>query len=613
MTTIIWGFVLAFIFGAIANRCRLPTLVGYLVAGILVGPRTPGFVASQSLVPALAEIGIILLMFGVGLHFSVKDLISVRGVALPGAIIQIVLGTALGALLGLAMGWSLGGSVVFGLALSIASTVVLLKALQENRILETERGKIAVGWLIVEDLVIVLALVFIPADAHYSTNLPAETHPWTFISLVSQVLGFELGFLGLIFITILKVVAFIGVMLIFGRRVIPWILHKIFYTGSKELFRLAVLAIALGFAYGSSKLFGVSLSLGAFFAGMILAESELSQNAAQESLPLRDAFSVLFFISVGMMFNPDILISHPILLIMAVLIVILGKAVIAFIVVISFGRSVPTALTIAASLSQIGEFSFILASLGVEMGILPVQARDIILASSIISIILNPLVFVLAGSLQSFLVLRFARIADNSFTENVSHTYIERDTKKEVTVEKVLDKKEFIMQKTDLCDHAVLVGYGRIGKIIVQNLKAGGIPLLVIEESEKRIEEVRSLDIDVIYGNATLPQVLSMANIEAARSLIISIPTAFESAYVAQEARNLNSSILIIAIADSASEVEHLNRYGADTVVIIAKEIAFGMLDRLNQVHHGKITYDKCNNDDDINIEDNSATEKIDS
>ncbi|MFV0256696.1 cation:proton antiporter [Candidatus Liberibacter solanacearum] len=611
MTTIIGGFVLAFIFGAIANRCRLPTLIGYLVAGILVGPRTPGFVASQSLVPALAEIGIILLMFGVGLHFSVKDLLSVRGIAFPGAIIQIVLGTVLGALMGIVVGWSLGGSIVFGLALSIASTVVLLKALQENRILETDRGKIAVGWLIVEDLVIVLALVFIPAAASSYSLGSSAANPLS--SFVSQCVGFDIGISGLIIITLLKVVAFIGVMLVFGRRVIPWILHMIFYTGSRELFRLGVLAIALGFAYGSSQLFGVSLSLGAFFAGMILAESELSQSAAQESLPLRDAFSVLFFISVGMMFNPDVLISNPILLIMSVIIVVFGKSLIAFMVVIAFGRSVATALTIAASLSQIGEFSFILAALGVELGILPDQARDLIVASSIISIILNPLIFILAESLQSIIIFRCSKLLrkTSGCMESDSNTCIEQDAQEEVLMESVLEQEEVDLQKTDLCDHVVLVGYGHIGKIIVQNLKAAGISILVIEDSEKRIEELRSLKIDVIYGNATLTKVLSMANIEKARSLVVSISTAFEAAYITQEARNANPSVLIIALAGSESEIEHLTRYGADTVVMSAREIAFGMLDRLNQVHHETVTYNKGSSKDNIDLKDQSITEAI--
>ncbi|MBY7649899.1 MAG: sodium:proton antiporter [Candidatus Liberibacter europaeus] len=606
MSTIIWGFVLAFVFGAIANRCRLPTLVGYLVAGILVGPRTPGFVASQSLVPALAEIGIILLMFGVGLHFSVKDLISVRGIALPGALIQITLGTLLGGLMGQLMGWPFVGSIVFGLALSVASTVVLLNALQENRILETERGKIAVGWLIVEDLVIVLALVFIPAAASMDSSGSNLSDPLIFI--ISQFVGFDLGIIGLIIVTLLKVMAFICVMLIFGRRVIPWILHMIFYTGSRELFRLGVLAIALGFAYGSSKLFGVTLSLGAFFAGMILAESELSQSAAQESLPLRDAFSVLFFISVGMLFNPDILISNPMLLLMAVAIVIFGKSLIAFMIVIAFGRSVATALTISASLAQIGEFSFILANLGVDSGMLPDLARDLILGSAIISIILNPIVFVVFEYIQPMLVFRFARYigtSESNLAESVATTRVEKYVEKELEEASatVSDQSDVVYQKTKLFDHAILVGYGRIGKIIGQNLKAAGISILVIEDSEKRIEELRSLGIEVIYGNATVKKVLLMANIEGARSLVVSIPNAFEAAYITKEARNINHSILIIALADSEAEMDHLTHYGADTVVMGAREIAFGMLDRLNQVHHENVAYNQSSADDEINLD----------
>ncbi|MBL0849300.1 MAG: Kef family K(+) transporter [Candidatus Liberibacter ctenarytainae] len=589
MSTIIWGFVFAFILGSIANRCRLPTLVGYLVAGILVGPRTPGFVASESLVPALAEIGIILLMFGVGLHFSVKDLVSVRGIAVPGAIIQILLGSLFGAIVGQVVGWSLGGSIVFGLALSVASTVVLLKALQENRILETDRGKIAVGWLIVEDLITVLALVFIPAAASiYSGGSISSDDPVVFF--IRSVLGFDLGILGLIVLTLMKVMAFVGVMLIFGRRVIPWILHMIFYTGSRELFRLGVLAIALGFAYVSAKLFGVTLSLGAFFAGMILAESELSQNAAEESLPLRDAFSVLFFISVGMLFNPDILFSHPILLLMAVIIVIFGKSLIAFIIVVSFGKSVSTALTIAASLAQIGEFSFILAGLGVDLGILPEQARDLILASAIISIMLNPLVFILFEYIQPMIIYRFARFlgkSESNSVESSTTTRLEHTSEQEVDPESIQDQQ----QETDLSDHAILIGYGRIGKIIAQNLTAAGIPLLVIEESEKRVDELHAIGIDAIYGNANLAKILAMANIEGARSLVISVPTAFEAAHIAEAARNVNPSILIIGLAASEAEVEYLTRYGADTVVVSAREIAVGMLDRLNQVHHEKVTY----------------------
>jgi CPA2 family monovalent cation:H+ antiporter-2 len=305
ISTIVGGLVLAFILGAFAHRLRLPPLVGYLVAGILVGPHTPGFVADQGLAPELAEIGVILLMFGVGLHFSLKDLLSVRGIAVPGAIVQIGFATLLGWGLGALMGWPTGGSLVFGLALSVASTVVLLKALQERRLVETERGKIAVGWLIVEDLAMVLALVLIPAAASIGGTEHGTVEPLS--AAVNRLLGLDMGIAGIIGMTLVKVALFVGVMLIFGRRVIPWTMHRIAHTGSRELFRLGVLAIALGVAFGASKLFGVSLALGAFFAGMVLAESELSHRAAQESLPLRDAFAVLFFVSVGMLFDPNIL------------------------------------------------------------------------------------------------------------------------------------------------------------------------------------------------------------------------------------------------------------------------------------------------------------------
>ncbi|MBA5723740.1 cation:proton antiporter [Candidatus Liberibacter sp.] len=596
MSTIIWGFVLAFLFGAMANRFRLPTLVGYLVAGILVGPRTPGFVASQSLVPELAEIGIILLMFGVGLHFSLKDLLSVRGIAIPGAIIQIFLGTFLGCCLGMGIGWSLGGSLIFGLALSIASTVVLLKALQEHRILETDRGRIAVGWLIVEDLVIVLALVFIPAAINIHSGASLSSDPLVFIA--SRLTGIDFGIAGVILITLLKVMAFVGVMLIFGRRIIPFILHKIFYTGSRELFRLGVLAIALGVAYGASKLFGVTLSLGAFFAGMVLAESELSQSAAQESLPMRDAFSVLFFVSVGMSFNPQVLISSPFILLMTIMIIIFGKSLIAFMIVIAFKRSVMTALTISASLAQIGEFSFILVAHGVKHGLIPENASDLVMASAIISIILNPLVFALFGYirplLESFLISFWGQTENEDRECLVESCAFARAMPSSHTATISDQEEETVSQKTILTDHAVLVGYGRIGTIIAQNLKAAGISFLVIEESEKRIEELRALGIDAVYGNATTGDVLLMANIVEARSLVVSIPNAFEAAYITEEARKVNPSILIIAVAQSEAEVEHLTKYGADTVVMSARVVAFGMLDRLNQVHHEKVVYDQC-------------------
>ena len=387
IATIVAGLGLAFLFGAIAQRFRLPPLVGYLLAGVAAGPFTPGYVADQGLATELAEIGVILLMFGVGLHFSLKDLLSVRAIALPGAVVQITVATLMGLGLALLMGWSVGAGLVFGLALSVASTVVLLRAMQERRLMETERGRIAVGWLIVEDLACVLALVLLPALASV-----LGTSDGTMMSdpLAAR---FGLGLGGVLALTVVKVGLFVGLMLVVGRRVIPWMLHYIAHTGSRELFRLGVLTIALVVAYGAAKLFGVSLALGAFFAGMILSESQLSQRAAQESLPLRDAFAVLFFVSVGMLFDPTSLVREPWPLLATLFIIIVGKSVAAFLIVRAFGHPSGTALTISASLAQIGEFSFILAELGVKLNLLPTAGRDLILGGAILSIMLNPLTF----------------------------------------------------------------------------------------------------------------------------------------------------------------------------------------------------------------------------
>ena len=387
IATIVAGLGLAFVFGAVAQRFRIPPLVGYLLAGVAVGPFTPGYVADQGLATELAEIGVILLMFGVGLHFSLNDLLSVRAIALPGAVVQIIVASLMGLGLALFMGWTIGAGLVFGLALSVASTVVLLRAMQERRLMETERGRIAVGWLIVEDLAMVLALVLLPALAGMQG---ANSNTLTANPLASW-LGMGLG--GVLLLTVAKVGVFVGIMLIVGRRVIPWILHYIAHTGSRELFRLAVLAIALTVAFGSAKLFGVSLALGAFFAGMILSESALSQRAAQETLPLRDAFAVLFFVSVGMLFNPASLLREPWPLLATLFIIIVGKSVAAFLIVLAFRHPVGTALTISASLAQIGEFSFILAELGVKLNLLPTAGRDLILAGAILTIMLNPLIF----------------------------------------------------------------------------------------------------------------------------------------------------------------------------------------------------------------------------
>src|SRR3954454_24597491 len=376
IATIVIGLGLAFICGVLANRLRLSPLVGYLVAGVLLGPFTPGFVADQALAPQLAEIGVILLMFGVGLHFSLKDLLAVRAIAVPGALGQITLVTLLGLGLAHLLGWSWGAGVIFGLALSVASTVVVLRPLQERRLIETERGRITVGWLIVEDLAIVLALVLIPALAGLMggrlLDQPDQAQESILVAwLQPRTIWGALG------ITLAKVGAFVALMLIIGRRFIPWILHYVAHTGSRELFRLAVLAIALGVAYGAAVLFGVSFALGAFFAGMMMSESELSHRAASESLPLRDAFAVLFFVSVGMLFNPMIIVNDFGPVMGTFLIIVVGKSLAALAIVRLFRYPQSTALMIAASRAQAGEFSFILAGLGVTLGLLPPIGLDL--------------------------------------------------------------------------------------------------------------------------------------------------------------------------------------------------------------------------------------------
>jgi CPA2 family monovalent cation:H+ antiporter-2 len=390
IATIVIGLSLAFVMGLLAHRLRLPMLAGYLVAGIILGPFTPGYVADQELATELAELGVILLMFGVGLHFSLKDLLSVRAIAIPGAIGQIAVATAAGLGLSLVMGWGLGPGLIFGLSLSVASTVVLLRALQERDLVASNRGRIAVGWLIVEDVVMVLTLVLIPPLAGLlgGNAQPVEGE------VEQEVL--RLGFgpvTATLSVTLAKFAAFVAIMLLVGRKVIPWILHFVAHTRNRELFRLAVLAIALGVAYGSSQIFGVSFALGAFFAGMVMASSTLSQQAMRETLPLRDAFAVLFFVSVGMLFNPAVVMEAPLALIATVAIILLVKSLVAYGIVRAFGHDKGTALTIAASLAQIGEFSFILIVMGVKLAIVPAEAKDLVVAGALLSILANPLLF----------------------------------------------------------------------------------------------------------------------------------------------------------------------------------------------------------------------------
>lgn len=569
IATIVAGLGLAFIFGALANRFRIPPLVGYLVAGVLVGPNTPGFVADAGLANELAEIGVILLMFGVGLHFSLKDLLSVRAIAVPGAIVQIGFATALGAGLAWMLGWSMGAGLVFGLALSVASTVVLLRALQERRLIETERGRIAVGWLIVEDLAMVLALVLLPALAGVLGGQPQVDDHASLLSLPASY-----GIWGVVGLTLAKVAAFVIVMLVVGRRVIPWILHYVAHTGSRELFRLAVLAIALGVAFGAAKLFGVSLALGAFFAGMIMSESELSHRAAEESLPLRDAFSVLFFVSVGMLFDPFSLMSNgwPILATLAI--IVIGKSLAAFVIVIAFRYPLGTALMISASLAQIGEFSFILAELGVGLKLLPEQGRDLILAGAILSILVNPLMFLALDWMKPWLDARAAKAAPPEEAKPVGPA----TQPGQVASVAAAAKENGPPPRTTLSGHTILIGYGRVGSLVGAALKQASLPFLVIEDADKTLARLRDDGVEIVSGNAANGGVFAAANPQGAKRLILAIPNAFEAGQIVLRARAANPGINVIARAHSDAEVEHLMGLGADTVIMGEREIARGIV-----------------------------------
>ena len=541
ITTIVGGLVLAFLFGMLANRLKISPLVGYLAAGVLAGPFTPGFVADTSLAPELAEIGVILLMFGVGLHFSLKDLLAVKSIAIPGAVIQIAVATLLGIGLSRLLGWDLGAGVVFGLCLSTASTVVLLRALEERQLIDSQRGQIAIGWLIVEDLVMVLALVLLPAFS----NMIDNNHS-SFTGLALELV-----------ITLGKVVAFVTLMLVVGRRLVPWILAKTASTGSRELFTLAVLALALGIAYGAVKLFDVSFALGAFFAGMVLNESELSHRAAHDTLPLRDAFAVLFFVSVGMLFDPLIILHEPLAVLATLGIIVFGKSIAAFLLVTTFGHSRRTALTISVSLAQIGEFAFILAGLGITLGLLSEHGRNLVLAGAILSIMLNPLLFSL---LESYLVK----------TETIEDQSVE---------EAVEDEKQIPF---DLCNHALLVGYGRVGSLLGEKLQAAGIPLVVIENSRPRVEALRAQGISTVLGNAANQEVMDLARLDCARWLLVTIPNGYEAGEIVASARVKRPNIEIIARAHYDDEVQYIMERGANEVVMGEREIANSMLNMLH-------------------------------
>ncbi len=535
IATMVAAIVLAFVFGALAHRLRLSPLVGYLLAGVAIGPFTPGFVGDMQLASQLAEIGVILLMFGVGLHFSLDDLMKVRAIAVPGAVVQIAIATAMGWGLASFLGWSLAAGLVFGLALSVASTVVLLRALEQLNLFRTERGRIAIGWLIVEDLAMVLALVLLPPVARMlesGSGLDGEV-------LLS--LAWTLG----------KVALFVALMLVGGRRIVPWVLERIARTGSRELFTLCVLALALGIAYGSATLFSVSFALGAFFAGMVLNESDLSHRAAEQTLPLQDAFAVLFFVSVGMLFDPSVLTRSPWAVLATLAIILLGKSAAAFGLVLLFRYPLRTAVTVAVSLAQIGEFSFILVALGMQLGILPEEGQGLILAGALLSITANPLLF----------------------------AAVQRLFPDEAEPLPPVDTAPELRDYQALSGHVIVVGHGRVGRYVTQALMAEDRPLVVIDLQRERVKSLQAAGVRAVYGNANAAGILERAGVQGASLLLVTVPDALEGGGVVQQARSVNPSVAIAARAHSDEAVAHLDRTGADAVFMGEREIARRMID----------------------------------
>ncbi len=562
IATIVMGLVLAFALGFLASRLRLPPLVGYLLAGIAVGPHTPGFVGDAGLAGQVAELGVILLMFGVGLHFSLDDLIATRRIALPGAMVQIATATTIGAGLVHLWGWSLAEGVVFGLALSVASTVVLLRALDRRNALETEDGRIAVGWLIVEDLAMILALVLLPALADMLEDAAARD---------ATADGSLRGALVAIALTFGKAGLFIALMLSIGRRVMPALLAAVARVGSRELFTLSVLAVALGIAFAAALLFGVSFALGAFLAGVVLSESDLSHRAAANMLPLQDAFAVLFFVSVGMLFDPGILVRAPLAVLAVLAIIVIGKSVAAFAIVVAFGYPVATALVVSASLAQIGEFSFILAGLGLSLGLLPAAGRDLILAGALFSITLNPFVFAAADRLGAWLDARALRRPANG---RAGAGRASGGRAGEATESSAGGGA---LGRID-GNHAVIVGFGRVGEAIGLALDAWDLPYVVIEREHRRVRELRGRGIHVVHGDATAPGVLASAEIGRARLLIAAIAHGLEARRVLEMARQANPSIDTVVRTHSEAELADLETAGVGLAVFAERELALGMM-----------------------------------
>ena len=553
ISTIAAGFGLAIVLGFLASRLRMPPLVGYLLAGIAIGPATPGFVADIDLAGQLAEIGVMLLMFGVGLHFSMKDLLAVKRIAVPGAVVQIMVATALGYGLARWWGWSSGAALVFGLALSVASTVVLLRALEARGQLETANGSIAVGWLVVEDLVMVLVLVLLPPLAGLLD--PQAGGAATVRPERSDLLA-TVGW------TLTKVAAFIALMLVVGRRIFPRLLWAVAGTGSRELFTLCVVAVAVGVAYGSAALFDVSFALGAFFAGMMMRESQYAHRAADESLPLRDAFSVLFFVSVGMLFDPQVILQQPLKVLAVVAIIVLGKTLAAIALVLAFRYPLNTALIVGASLAQIGEFSFILAGLGKALGLLPAEGQSLILAGALISIALNTLLFAAVEPAKAWILRKSAwarrmELRDDPLAELPAST-----------------------DEAQLSGQVVLVGYGRVGRQVAEALQARGLHVVVAEQEREAVEALRARGMPAVVGDASEPAVLIQAHIARAALLVIAGGDSLQARQMVETARQLNPDLRVLLRAHNEEEARLLREAALGEVFVAEACLAQALAQR---------------------------------
>jgi CPA2 family monovalent cation:H+ antiporter-2 len=551
IATVAVGLAVAFAGGFVATRLRLPAIVGYLLAGIVVGPFTPGFVARSDLAAELAEVGVILLMFGVGLHFSLRDLFAVRAVALPGALGQIAAATTLGTALGVWWGWGPAAGLVLGLAISVASTVVLLRALEERDEMETPHGRIAVGWLIVEDLFTVLVLVVLPALAPaLGGSVGGDGHAPAVPDDPLLALGLALG----------KIALLTVLMLFVGTRAIPWLLAEVTRTGSRELFTVSVLAVALGVAFGSAYLFGASLALGAFLAGVVVSESDLSHRAAEEALPLRDAFAVLFFVSVGMLIDPRYLLASPGPILAVLAVIVFGKGLAALLLVAALGRPLRTGLTVAAGLGQVGEFSFILAEVGLGLHLLPTEGRSVILAAALLSITLNPLLFRAIEPLEQWASRTPALRPLGRGREHPDE---------EPTV---------LAPLPDLRDHVVVWGHGRVGGVVATALREEGVPYLVVESDRRIVEELRGAGMAALHADEPTHGLLEHAGLPHARAMVVAIPDAATARLIVDQVRHVAPRVRVVARTHSRDERDFLRGLGADAVVLGEDELAAAMV-----------------------------------